>query len=84
MIDEKIFCVHGGLSPEHHSMDQVRRIARPTDVPDSGEFYFSLFLGFFPLFFLWVGGVGVGVESFRVVRFADVSFLLSRLRRYYL
>jgi len=36
VIDEKIFCVHGGLSPEHHSMDQVRRISRPTDVPDSG------------------------------------------------
>ena len=36
IIDEKIFCVHGGLSPEHHSMDQVRRIPRPTDVPDSG------------------------------------------------
>jgi len=36
VIDEKIFCVHGGLSPEHQSMDQVRRIPRPTDVPDSG------------------------------------------------
>jgi len=36
VIDEKIFCVHGGLSPEHHSMDQIRRLPRPTDVPDSG------------------------------------------------
>lgn len=36
IIDEKIFCVHGGLSPEHTSMDQIRRIPRPTDVPDSG------------------------------------------------
>lgn len=35
-MDEKIFCVHGGLSPEHTSMDQIRRIPRPTDVPDSG------------------------------------------------
>jgi len=36
IIDDKIFCVHGGLSPELHSMDQIRRIPRPTDVPDSG------------------------------------------------
>ena len=36
VVGEKIFCVHGGLSPEHHSMDQIRVISRPTDVPDSG------------------------------------------------
>ncbi|GJD09271.1 Serine/threonine-protein phosphatase PP1-alpha catalytic subunit [Galdieria sulphuraria] len=36
IIDEKIFCTHGGLSPELTSMDQIRRITRPTDVPDQG------------------------------------------------
>jgi len=36
IIDEKIFTMHGGLSPELQSMDQVRKIMRPTDVPDSG------------------------------------------------
>lgn len=36
IIDEKIFCMHGGLSPDLQSMDQIRRIARPTDVPDTG------------------------------------------------
>lgn len=36
IVAEKIFCVHGGLSPEHHSMDQIRRIQRPIDVPDTG------------------------------------------------
>lgn len=36
VIDEKIFCMHGGLSPDLHNMDQIRRIARPTDVPDTG------------------------------------------------
>jgi serine/threonine-protein phosphatase PP1 catalytic subunit len=32
LIDEKIFCVHGGLSPDLNSMEQIRRIMRPTDV----------------------------------------------------
>ena len=32
LIDGKIFCVHGGLSPDLDSMDQIRRIMRPTDV----------------------------------------------------
>jgi serine/threonine-protein phosphatase PP1 catalytic subunit len=36
IIDEKIFCMHGGLSPELQNMEQIRKIMRPTDVPDSG------------------------------------------------
>jgi len=36
LIDEKIICMHGGLSPELTNMDQVRRLVRPTDVPDTG------------------------------------------------
>jgi len=36
VVDEKILCMHGGLSPELKSFEQVRRIMRPTDVPDSG------------------------------------------------
>merc|ERR1712192_255229 len=36
IIDEKIFCVHGGLSPELTRLEQIRRLARPTDVPDTG------------------------------------------------
>lgn len=36
IVDEKIFCCHGGLSPEISSLDQIRRVNRPTDVPDSG------------------------------------------------
>jgi len=36
IIDEKIICMHGGLSPEITSFDQVKRIVRPTDVPDTG------------------------------------------------
>ena len=36
IVDDKIFCVHGGLSPEMSDLDYIRNIARPTDVPDSG------------------------------------------------
>lgn len=36
LIDEKIFCMHGGLSPDLHNMGQVKCVMRPTDVPDTG------------------------------------------------
>ena len=36
IIDDKIFCMHGGLSPELSSMEQIRRVMRPIDVPDTG------------------------------------------------
>eukprot|EP00906_Rhabdomonas_costata_P038994 RCo055197 len=36
IIDEKILTMHGGLSPELQNLDQIRKIMRPTDVPDSG------------------------------------------------
>eukprot|EP00930_Biecheleria_cincta_P085182 TRINITY_DN74592_c0_g1_i1.p1 TRINITY_DN74592_c0_g1~~TRINITY_DN74592_c0_g1_i1.p1 ORF type:complete len:302 (-),score=62.16 TRINITY_DN74592_c0_g1_i1:42-947(-) len=36
LIDEKIMCMHGGLSPEITNFDQIRRLVRPTDVPDTG------------------------------------------------
>ena len=36
IIDDKIFCMHGGLSPELSNMEQIRRLMRPTDVPDTG------------------------------------------------
>jgi len=36
VVDEKIICMHGGLSPELTSFEQVKRLARPTDVPDTG------------------------------------------------
>jgi serine/threonine-protein phosphatase PP1 catalytic subunit len=42
IIDEKIFTMHGGLSPDLNSMEQIRRVMRPTDVsslvPDSPLF----------------------------------------------
>ena len=36
IVDDKIFCCHGGLSPDLHDFEQVKEIARPTDVPDTG------------------------------------------------
>lgn len=36
IVADKIFCVHGGLSPSLQQMDDIRNIARPTDVPDYG------------------------------------------------
>ncbi|QID81505.1 Serine/threonine-protein phosphatase [Saccharomyces pastorianus] len=36
IVAGKIFCVHGGLSPVLNSMDEIRHVVRPTDVPDFG------------------------------------------------
>ena len=36
VVAGKIFCVHGGLSPALSHMDDIRNIARPTDVPEYG------------------------------------------------
>lgn len=36
VIDDKIFCVHGGLSPYLRSIDDIRNIKRPTSIPQNG------------------------------------------------
>jgi serine/threonine-protein phosphatase PP1 catalytic subunit len=36
IIERKIFCVHGGLSPHLNSLDDIRNIQRPTELPDDG------------------------------------------------
>ena len=37
LVDDKILCMHGGLSPELASLEQIKKIIRPTDVPDTGN-----------------------------------------------
>merc|ERR550525_199898 len=36
VIEDKILCMHGGLSPELSNLDQIKQVVRPTDVPDTG------------------------------------------------
>ncbi|XP_038981012.1 serine/threonine-protein phosphatase PP1 isoform X1 [Phoenix dactylifera] len=36
LIDDKILCMHGGLSPDLSNLDQIKSLTRPTDVPDTG------------------------------------------------
>lgn len=36
IIDDKILCMHGGLSPELENPKQILNLQRPLDVPDAG------------------------------------------------
>jgi len=36
LVDEKILCMHGGLSPELNNLQQIADLLRPCDVPEMG------------------------------------------------
>ena len=36
LIDDKILCMHGGLSPYLKSIENIKDISRPTEIPDNG------------------------------------------------
>ena len=38
VVDGKVLCVHGGLSPEIRTIDQVRVVARAQEIPHEGAF----------------------------------------------
>lgn len=38
IVDDSILCVHGGLSPDIRTLDQVRIIPRAQEVPHEGAF----------------------------------------------
>lgn len=38
IIDESILCVHGGLSPDIKTLDQIRTIDRNQEIPHKGAF----------------------------------------------
>ncbi len=42
LIDDRILCMHGGLSPDLQSIEQIKKIEKPTDVPDSGNIFLTI------------------------------------------
>ncbi len=36
LVDDKILCMHGGLSPQLESFDQILNLPRPIEIPDRG------------------------------------------------
>ena len=36
LIDDKILCMHGGLSPKLKSMEQIKKLTIPSQIPDFG------------------------------------------------
>ena len=36
IVEDKILCMHGGISPELQRLGQILEIPRPIDVPDEG------------------------------------------------
>ena len=36
LVNERILCMHGGISPDLQSLNNIKQIVRPTEVPDKG------------------------------------------------
>jgi serine/threonine-protein phosphatase PP1 catalytic subunit len=44
LLDDKILCMHGGLSPDLNNIDDIKKIVRPTDVPEQGKIFIILII----------------------------------------
>jgi serine/threonine-protein phosphatase PP1 catalytic subunit len=38
IVDERVLCMHGGLSPELNNIASINNLRRPAEVPDYGMF----------------------------------------------
>lgn len=38
LVEGKVLCVHGGLSPDMRTIDQIRTIDRKVEIPHEGAF----------------------------------------------
>lgn len=75
IIDGRIFCVHGGLSPSIQYLDQIRSIDRKQEVPHDGPM----------CDLLWSDPEGMFYIIFRILRSECIKyFILSLCRHYWL
>ena len=76
IVDEKIFCCHGGLSPDLQSMEQIRRIMRPTDVPDTGQSLLKIVKIATPNI-----RANISIICFTIKHWTEASFVVSKKLR---
>tara|TARA_B110000503_G_C6962567_1_gene335747 strand:+ start:376 stop:594 length:219 start_codon:yes stop_codon:yes gene_type:complete len=36
VVDDRILCMHGGLSPDLRNLAQIAKLNRPSEIPESG------------------------------------------------
>ena len=76
LIDEKILCMHGGLSKELILVEQIKDIKRPTEVPENGK-YSSLIISGLLCDLLW-SDPSEDIKKDWVSNERGVSYLFSK------
>ncbi|MCJ1354784.1 MAG: putative serine/threonine protein phosphatase [Icmadophila ericetorum] len=87
VIDNQIFCVHGGLSPSIHSIDQIKIIDRFREIPHEGPMADLVWSDPDPErdeFSLSPRGAGYTFGAQVVKKFLDVNSMSSILRAHQL